>query len=44
MNGCVSVCVYYVTLLFSLQGLDAHKYSSTWDCVKKIAKNEGFKA
>jgi solute carrier family 25 citrate transporter 1 len=27
-----------------MQGLDAHKYANTWDCVKKIAKHEGFKA
>lgn len=27
-----------------MQGLDAHKYNGTWDCVKKIAKHEGFKA
>ncbi|XP_003387955.1 PREDICTED: tricarboxylate transport protein, mitochondrial-like [Amphimedon queenslandica] len=27
-----------------MQGLDAHKYKSTWDCVKQIARNEGFRA
>ena len=26
-----------------MQGLEAHKYKNTWDCVTKIAKNEGFK-
>ena len=26
-----------------MQGLEAHKYKNTWDCVAKIAKNEGFK-
>ena len=27
-----------------MQGLEAHKYKNSWDCVKKIAKNEGLKA
>ena len=27
-----------------MQGLEAHKYENSWDCVKKIAKNEGFRA
>ncbi|XP_002734204.1 tricarboxylate transport protein, mitochondrial-like [Saccoglossus kowalevskii] len=27
-----------------MQGLDAHKYKSTWDCIVKIAKHEGGKA
>ena len=27
-----------------MQGLEAHKYKNTWDCVTKIAKSEGFKA
>jgi len=26
-----------------MQGLEANKYKGTWDCVMKIAKNEGFK-
>jgi solute carrier family 25 citrate transporter 1 len=27
-----------------LQGLDAHKYKGTWDCIRKIWKNEGLLA
>lgn len=27
-----------------MQGLEASKYSSSWDCVKKIWRNEGLKA
>jgi len=27
-----------------MQGLEAHKYRSTWDCVVSIAKNEGLLA
>lgn len=27
-----------------MQGLEAHKYKNTWDCVVKIAKNEGYRA
>lgn len=27
-----------------LQGLDAHKYTGTWDCAKKIWKHEGVRA
>eukprot|EP01118_Nematostelium_gracile_P000063 TRINITY_DN10057_c0_g1_i2.p1 TRINITY_DN10057_c0_g1~~TRINITY_DN10057_c0_g1_i2.p1 ORF type:complete len:307 (-),score=84.69 TRINITY_DN10057_c0_g1_i2:22-942(-) len=26
-----------------MQGLDAHKYSGSWDCCKQILKNEGIK-
>ena len=27
-----------------MQGLEAHKYKNMWDCVTKIAKNEGLRA
>ncbi|XP_077995801.1 tricarboxylate transport protein B, mitochondrial-like [Glandiceps talaboti] len=27
-----------------MQGLEAHKYKNTWDCIMKIAKHEGPKA
>lgn len=27
-----------------LQGLDAHKYTGTWDCITKIFKHEGLRA
>ena len=27
-----------------MQGLDAHKYKSTLDCVQQLIRNEGFMA
>ena len=34
----------FSVLVFSMQGLEAHKYKNTYDCAKQIMLNEGPRA